>query len=168
VGGHAPAGSGSDGECRRLNPTTYRLPGSRLPWARERILRVRRAIAVVVSAFLLAACSGESTTSTTYDWTPTAAESAAVGAARNLDSEAVGVWETYSDGLVLHYIYDFCAGLEAAGDVLAYLNERAESQGEAVMLPLVVGSPYLCPERSTAVGNWIATRAAEEGGEQGG
>ena len=129
---------------------------------------MRRAIAVVVSALLLAACSGESSTSTTYEWTPTAAESAAVGAARKMDSEVVGVWETYSDGLVLHYIYDFCAGLEAADDVLTFLNDRAESQGEAVMLPLVIGSPYLCPERSAVVGNWISTRAAEVDGEQGG
>jgi hypothetical protein len=126
---------------------------------------VRRALGVVLSMLLLAACSGDGSTSTTYEWTATAAESGAVGAARDMDSRAAGVWAAHSDGLLLHYIYDFCAGLEAADDVLAFLDERAEAQGEAVMLPLVIGSPYLCPERSSVVGTWIAARAAEGTGE---
>lgn len=125
---------------------------------------MRRAIAVVVSMLWLAACSGGDSTSTTYEWTPTAAESGAVGAARDMDAQAAGVWVSYSDGLLLHYIYDFCAGLDAADDVLAFLDGRAGTQGEAVLLPLVVGSPYLCPARSTVVGDWIAARADEEAG----
>jgi len=121
-------------------------------------------MAVALSVLLLSACSGDDSTTTTYEWTPTAAEAGAVGAAREMDQGAAGVWTEYSDGLLLHYIYDFCAGLEAADDVLSFLDERAEAQGEAVMLPLVVGSPYLCPERRSAVGTWIADRAAEDAG----
>ena len=126
---------------------------------------MRRAVAVVLSVLLLAACSGNDSTTTTYEWTPTAAETGAVGAAREMDQGAAGVWTSYSDGLLLHYIYEFCGGLEAADDVLVFLDETAEAQGEAVMLPLVIGSPYLCPERRSAVGTWIAGRAAEGSGE---
>lgn len=126
---------------------------------------MRRVIALALSALLVAACSGDGSTSTTYGWTPTAAENGAVGAARDMDGQAAGVWSTYSDGLLLHYIYDFCAGLEAADDVLAFLDERVAAQGEAVLLPLVIGSPYLCPSRSSAVGSWISARAAQSGGE---
>lgn len=127
---------------------------------------MRRAIVTVavLLLLLLAACSEDGSTSTTYPWTPTAAESGAVGAARDMDAQAARVWTPYSDGLLLHYIYDFCAGLESANDVVAFLDDRAEEQGEAVLLPLVVGSPYLCPTRSSVVGDWISARAAQAPG----
>jgi hypothetical protein len=124
---------------------------------------VTRASILVLSIILLCACSSnDSAPAGGYAWTATAAETKAVGAAREVDAQAAEVWAAYSDGLVLHYMYDFCGGLEAASDVEEFLNERAQARGEAVLLPLVVGSPYLCPGRADAVGAWIAEQAANE------
>jgi len=109
---------------------------------------------VVLVAVVLGACSDSG-----YSWTATPEETGAVGTAREMDSQLAGVWASYSDGLLLHYIYDFCEGLYEASDVEAFLDGRAETQGEVVVLPLVVGTPYLCSERSDAVGDWIAKNA---------
>jgi hypothetical protein len=121
----------------------------------------KRAISVALAAVLLYACSGSSSSTTTYSWTATPGQLSAVGATREMDAQLAKVWATYSDGLLLYYLYDFCEGLYAAEDVEQYLDERAASQGETVLLPLVVGSPYLCAERSDAVGDWINKHAAE-------
>jgi hypothetical protein len=125
---------------------------------------VKRASIVVLSVALLCACSASDSapTTTTYPWTATPEQAHAVGIAREMDAQIAGVWATYSDGLLLHHMYDFCEGLDAAPDVAQYLDETAEAQGEAVLLPLVVGSPFLCPERSDVVGDWIAEQAANE------
>lgn len=124
--------------------------------------RRSRAWFVLVAGALLAACSADAGGTTTYAWTAAPLEAAAVGTAREMDSQAARVWAAYPDGLLLHYIYDLCEGLDAAPDVAQYLDDRAEAQGEAVLLPLVVGSPYLCPGRAPAVGDWIAEQATSE------
>jgi len=124
---------------------------------------VRRAFVLLLPITLLCACSsGDPVAENAYEWTATAAEANAVGTARKLDAQTAGVWAAYSDGLVLHFIYDFCVGLDAATDVEDFLDERARAQGEAVVLPLLVGSAYLCADRSDAVGDWIARRATDE------
>ncbi len=117
---------------------------------------------VVLSVALLGACSAAESapTTTTYPWEATSEEGGAVSAARQMDGEAAGVWAPYSDGLLLHHIYEFCDGLVAAPDVEQYLNEGIEAQGAALLLPLVIGSGYLCG--SEAVGDWIAEQAANE------
>jgi len=115
---------------------------------------------LALAAVLLCACGGSGSSTTTYSWTATPGQTSAVGAAREMDAQLADVWSTYSDGLLLYYLYDFCEGLLAAEDVEQYLDERAASQGETVLLPLVVGSPYLCAERSDAVGAWINQHAA--------
>jgi hypothetical protein len=122
----------------------------------------KRASTVVVLVGLLGACSGSGSSTTTYPWTATPEQSGAVGAAREMDALLAKFWVAYSDGLLLHHMYAFCEDLYAASDVEAFLDERAETQGEVVLLPLVVGSPYLCAERSAAVGDWIARHAASE------
>lgn len=118
---------------------------------------VRWCCLVVLAAVVLGACSdsGDSLTATP-------GETSAVSTAREMDTQLASVWVGYSDGLLLHYMYDFCTNLHEAADVEAFLDETAEAQGEAVLLPLVVGSPYLCPERSDEVGDWIASHAAAE------
>ena len=112
---------------------------------------------VVLAALALGACSDSG-----YSWTATQEETSAVSTAREMDTQLARVWVDYSDGLLLHYIYDFCTDLHEASDVEAFLDEAAEAQGEVVLLPLVVGSPYLCAERSNEVGDWIARQAAAE------
>jgi len=117
----------------------------------------KRAFLLVLAAVVLGACSDSD-----YSWTTTPEQTSAVSTAREMDTQLAGFWVSYSDGLLLHYIYAFCEDLYEASDVEAFLDERAETQGEVVLLPLVVGSPYLCAERSDAVGDWIAERAASE------
>ena len=111
--------------------------------------------AVLLAAAVLPACSDDSG----YQWTARPEEERAVGTAREMDGQIAGVWKSYSDGLLLHYILEFCAGLGGADDVAGYLDEKAAEQGEAVILPVVVGSPYLCPAEREAVGQWIAEKA---------
>jgi len=117
----------------------------------------KRASTVVLLAGLLGACSDSG-----YSWTATPEQTSAVSTAREMDTQLAGFWVSYSDGLLLHYVYAFCEDLHEASDVETFLDERAETQGEVVLLPLVVGSPYLCAERSGAVGDWIAERATSE------
>ncbi len=112
---------------------------------------------VVLAVVALGACSGSG-----YSWTATPSETSAVSTAREMDTQLANVWVDYSDGLLLHYMYDFCTNLQEASDMEAFLNATAEVQGEVVLLPLVVGSPYLCAERSDEVGDWIARQAAAE------
>ena len=115
------------------------------------------AFTAVLLVGLLGACSGSG-----YSWTATPNETSAVGTAREMDTQLASVWVDYSDGLLLHYMYDFCTDLHEATDVGAFLDETAEAQGEVVLLPLVVGSPSLCAERSDEIGDWIARHAAAE------
>ena len=117
----------------------------------------KRAFLLVPAAVVLGACSDSG-----YSWTTAPEQTSAVSTARDMDTQLTGFWVSYSDGLLLHYMYAFCEDLYEASDVEAFLDERAETQGEVVLLPLVVGSPYLCAERSDAVGDWIAERAASE------
>jgi len=117
----------------------------------------KRAFLLVLAAVVLGACSDSG-----YSWTTTPEQTSAVSTARDMDTQLAGFWVSYSDGLLLHYMYAFCEDLYEASDVEAFLDERAETQGEVVLLPLVVSSPYLCAERSDAVGDWIAERAASE------
>ena len=112
---------------------------------------------VVLAAVALGACSDSG-----YSWTATPNETSAVSTAREMDTQLASVWVDYSDGLLLHYIYGFCTDLHEASDVESFLDETAEAQGEVVLLPLVVGSPYLCAERSDEIGDWIARHAAAE------
>jgi len=106
---------------------------------------------------LFGACSDSG-----YSWTATPGETSAVSTAREMDTQLASVWVDYSDGLLLHYMYGFCTDLHEASDVETFLDETAEAQGEVVLLPLVVGSPYLCAERSDEIGDWIARHAAAE------
>jgi hypothetical protein len=122
---------------------------------------MKRVLIVLLSVALLGACS-DSTSSEGYEWTATPEEASAVGAAREMDAQAAAVWAAYSDGLLLHFIYDLCIGLSGASDVGEFLDGKVAEQGEAVLLPLVVGSPYICPEQRDAVGNWINEKAANE------
>lgn len=124
---------------------------------------MKRVPALLLITALLGACAADDSPSAdSYEWQADAAETRAVGAARQMDEQATGVWAEYSDGLLLHFIYDFCVGLDAASDVEEFLDQRVQEQGEALLLPVVIGSPYLCPARSDAVGAWIARHAADQ------
>ena len=123
----------------------------------KRTRPAKRAFLVVLAAAVLGACSDSGPVLTAEP-----EETSAVSTAREMDTQLAKVWVSRSDGLLLHYIYAFCEDLYDASDVEAFLDERAETQGEVVLLPLVVGSPYLCPGRSEAVGDWITKNAAGE------